>query len=169
MRASHSCWLPSYESSKSGICNTAGPNPHNHIGPRATAARVRLSGLDNSLAAQGRLALYLKIWSFPRATKLLLPGHGLHTPDLNHFAVTALSQLTMHTAISLSSSLPLFITSDVIDRRKYAWPPNKIESSRTIISVVFVSPSDCDLTWSSISLQWKGSFFERSAVNWNQR
>jgi len=36
-------------------CNNVGPNAHNQIGPRATA--VKLSGLDESLANHGRLAI----------------------------------------------------------------------------------------------------------------
>jgi len=41
-------------------CSTAGPNVHNQIGPHAVAACVKLCVLENSLAAYGKLALYLK-------------------------------------------------------------------------------------------------------------
>jgi len=42
------------------------------------------------VATHGRLEIpfknrnaYFKIWTFPRATKRQLPGHGFHTPDLH--------------------------------------------------------------------------------------
>ena len=41
-------------------CSTAGPNAHNQIGPRVTAACVLLRGLDNSLTTQGSLAIPFK-------------------------------------------------------------------------------------------------------------
>jgi len=42
-------------------CSATGPNAHNQIGPRATAACVKLCGLDNSLANNGRLAVPFNI------------------------------------------------------------------------------------------------------------
>jgi len=37
-------------------CCTGGPNAHNQIGQRPTAACVKFNGLDNALATHGRLA-----------------------------------------------------------------------------------------------------------------
>ena len=71
---------------KTGVCNHAalpGPNAHNEIiGPRATAACVKVCELDNSLATHGRLSIPFKnrnacfnIWTFPQAIELQLPSH----------------------------------------------------------------------------------------------
>jgi len=79
------CWIRSVQP-----CSTAEPNPSNQIGPCATATCVKLCRLENLLATQGRFAIpyknrnaCFKIWTFPRATKRQLPGHGLYTPVLD--------------------------------------------------------------------------------------
>jgi len=53
--------------------NTTGPNAHNQFGPWATAACVKLCGLDNSLATHGRLAM-------PFYNRNLSAGHKTSAP-----------------------------------------------------------------------------------------
>ena len=54
-------------------CNTAEPNAHNQIGPRATAECVKLCGVDNSLHTHGRLAI--PFWNL-----YLSAGHKTSSP-----------------------------------------------------------------------------------------
>jgi len=95
-------------------CNTAGSNAHNQIGPWTTAACFKLYGLDSSLASHGRLAIVFKNLDLPRATKLQLPGHGLHTPAVYKHRVYCCSE----PLILLPSCPELNLISGRIDYEK---------------------------------------------------
>ena len=69
------------------MCNhsacTSGPDAHNRIGPRATAAYFKLYGLHNSLTTYGRLTISFYNLDLSAVHKNSAPGPPLHTPAVD--------------------------------------------------------------------------------------
>jgi len=61
-------------------CNTAGPNSHKQNVPRATAACVKLCGVDNALATRGRLAMPFQNVNLHAGRKTSAPGPRVAHP-----------------------------------------------------------------------------------------